>query len=139
MTTKEILLRRKDIPDECVEELVARASALQEEAQAATTGHASEAEITRVAEELDIAPEYVNQAIEQWRGETETGTMDETQVRIRSRGQTMMRWMLGGLLVTTVIGAALTFASVSIFGWKGLAGVGTAAAAVLAFLSWLLG
>lgn len=139
MTTKEILLRRKDIPDECVEELVARASALQEQAQTATDGHASEAEVTRVAEELDIAPEYVNQAIEQWRGETAAAATDETQVRIRSRGRTMMRWMLGGLVVTTAIGAALTFASVSIFGWKGLAGLGTAAAAIVAFVSWLLG
>ena len=139
MTTKEILLRRKDIPDECVEDLVARASTLQDEAQSARAGHASEAEITRVAEELDIAPEYVNQAIEQWRSETATATKNETQVRIRSRGRTMMRWMLGGLVVAIAIGAALTFASVSIFGWKGLAGVATATAAIVAFLSWLLG
>ena len=66
MTTKETLMQRPDIPDECVQELVERAAILQDRARS-DTATATPEEIVRVAEELDIDSEYVEQAIAEWR------------------------------------------------------------------------
>lgn len=138
MSTKEILLQRPDIPDASVQELVERAAELQDLAHTETV-HATANDVVRVAEELDIESQFVEQAISEWRTNQAGEASAAVKSRIKKRGRTMMRWILVGLVVTIAIGAALTFASVSIFGWKGLVGLGTASAAIVAFLSWLLG
>ncbi len=135
MTTKELLLQRPDIPDECVQDLVERAAVLQDEGRA-TTEHASAADIVRVAEELDIEPQYVEQAIAEWRLRDENDDAIESRQRIRSRGRTMMRILVVGLAIAIASAAAVAIASYMAFGWTGIAGIG---AAVLAILMWLSG
>ena len=138
MSTKEVLLQRPDIPDESVQELIERAAELQDRAQTEPV-HATANDVVRVAEELNIEPQFVEQAISEWRTSQTEVASAAAKSRIKQRGRTVMRWMLIGLVVTTAIGAALTFASVAMFGWKGLVGLGTATAAIVAFLFWLLG
>lgn len=135
MTTKELLLKRPDIPDECVQELVERAAVLQDEGRT-TADHASAADIVRVAEELDIEPQYVEQAIAEWRLQESKGESLQSRQRIRSRGRTMMRLFLVGLAVTVAAAAAIAVGSYMAFGWGGIASL---AAAVVAFLMWMSG
>ncbi len=62
MSVRERLLQRPDVPDEDVDDLVAIAAQLQDEARA-DDGRATVEDVQRVAGELDIAPEYVEQAL----------------------------------------------------------------------------
>ena len=135
MTTKELLLKRPDIPDECVQELVERAAALQDEGRS-TANHASAADIVRVAEELDIEPQYVEQAIAEWRLQEGKEASLDSRHRIRSRGRTMMRVFVVGLAVAIAGAAAAAIGSYMAFGWGGIASL---AAAVIAFLMWMSG
>ena len=83
--TAEMLRRRRDIPDAEVEALVERAALLQERAHDRQENHATEAEIAEVAAELDIAPEYVEQAITAWRTEKTSGPINPANPRILAR------------------------------------------------------
>ena len=134
MTTKEILLQRPDIPDECVQELVERAALLQDRDRS-DPGTATPDEIVRVAEELDIGSEYVEQAIAEWRATQVEEPADAAKQRIRQRGRTMMRVVLVGLAVGAL---ALTAAAVTSFMTYGYAGLASLAAAVVATIVWLL-
>jgi len=138
MGTKESLKRRKDIPDEHVEELVMRAAKLQDEASAATQNSASSNDIEAIAEELDIAPEYVEQAISGWRKEQSDIEAQGKQSRILQRRKRIMRFMIGVSLLG-LLGIGITaFTTVSLFGWKGLLGAFLAGVAGLWFLFWLI-
>ncbi len=70
MSVREDLYRRPDIPDEEVDDIVAIAARLQDEQQQAAQG-ATAADIAAVAAELEIAPEFVDQALAQWRADKE--------------------------------------------------------------------
>ena len=93
--TAEMLRRRRDIPDAEVEPLVERAALLQERAHNRPENHATEAEIADVAAELDIAPEYVEQAIAAWRTEKTSGPINPPNARILARRKTAIRVFIG--------------------------------------------
>ena len=135
MTTKETLLQRPDIPDECVQEIVERAALLQDRDRT-DPGTATPEEIVRVAEELDIGHEYVERAIDEWRTTQLERPADATKRRIQQRGKTMMRVVLIGLAISVL---ALTAAAVTSFMTHGYAGLAGLAAAVVAAIVWLLG
>lgn len=61
--TREALRRRPDVPDDEIDDVIGRAAALQDAARAHDRSHATAEEVAEVAAELDIAPEYVDQAI----------------------------------------------------------------------------
>ena len=58
--------QRPDIPDEEVDDIVALAARLKDEDPTRAQG-ATEEEVAEVAAELDIEPEYVEAALNQWR------------------------------------------------------------------------
>jgi transposase-like protein len=137
MSTKEALHRRKDIPDDQVEELVARAARIQDDAQR-TPKVASESDIAAVAEELDIEPQYVEAAIAQWREEQQSAPAEASRERVKNRGKTAMK---GALVIggATLIGIPLlALAAWVTLGSSALWALGGIAAAALAGLVWLL-
>ena len=133
MSTKDVLLQRPDIPDECVQELVERAATFQERDRS-QPGGASESDILRVAEELDIEQQYVEQAIAEWRSaQIETGAQS-TKTKIRKRGKTMMKVFIAGSVMTVAAFIAAAATSFVAFGWAGVAGI---TAAIVAILVWI--
>ena len=138
MSTKEILKRRKDIPDDQVEELVERAAKLQDQAAKASQQTASSSDIEAVAAELDIGSEFVEQAIANWRQEQSDLAADTKRSRIAQRRKKILGIMAGlGLVGLMGVGVA-TLAAFSLLGWQGLALVGIAGAGALWFLFWLI-
>ena len=103
MTTKtyEALLRRKDIPDAEVGNIVEIAARLQDNSQQ-NEPTASEEDIKRVASELDIDDQYVEQAIAQWRSGTETQTVTARRAEMRKNG---FRILWAFLFIIAIIGA----------------------------------
>jgi len=138
MSTKEILQRRKDIPDDQVEELVERAAKLQDQAAKASRQTASSSDIEAVAAELDIAPEYVEQAIAGWRQEQSDVAADDKRSRITQRRKKIVAAALGitglGLLGFGAVGAMAFFS----LGWQGLALAGLGIVGILGFFVWLI-
>ena len=137
MSTKETLLRRKDIPDHAVEELIARAAQLQDESQN-NADTASAAQIVAVAEELDIEERYVQQAIEEWSQSGDELAADDSRNRIRKRGQKMLK-IAALCVVALMLGVPLTGWAI----WNTLGPVlfwATAAVGmgVVALLLWLI-
>ena len=106
MSTKETLLRRQDIPDHAVEELISRAAQLQDESQP-DTGTANADEIVAVAEELDIDERFVQQAIQEWSESNGTSLADDSRTKIRKRGQTILK-MAALCAVALMLGVPLT-------------------------------
>ena len=102
MTTKtyEALLRRKDIPDAEVGNIVEIAARLQDNSQQ-NEPTASEEDIKRVASELDIDDQYVEQAIAQWRSGTETQTVTARRAEMRKNG---FRILWAFLFIIAIIG-----------------------------------
>jgi len=138
MSTKEILQRRKDIPDDQVEELVARAAKLQDQATETSRQTASPSDVEAVAAELDIAPEYVEQAIAGWRQEQSNLSADNKRSRIAKRRKKILGVMAGlGLVGRLGIGVA-TLTAFSMLGWQGLALIGLAGVGLMWFLFWLI-
>ena len=135
MTTKETLLQRPDIPDECVQQLVERAALLQDQDRSDSENATTE-DILRVAAELDIESEYVEQAIAEWRTTQAERPADAAKQRIQKRGRKMMRVVLIGLAVVALVLIAAAVTSFMTYGYAGLASL---AAAVVAALVWLLG
>ena len=64
MSIREQLRRRADVPNERIDDVIERASALQDEDVRASEG-ASIEDVERVAAELDIDPRYVEEALAQ--------------------------------------------------------------------------
>ena len=62
-STREALRRRPDVPNEDIDDIIARASELQDADRAHDADHATVAEVEAVAEELDIDASYVEKAI----------------------------------------------------------------------------
>lgn len=137
MGTKETLRRRKDIPDDQVEELVSRAARLQDQALASPEG-ASESEIAAVAEELDIDPQYVEAAIAQWRTEQESDESITSREKVQLRGRRFLKGILafGGVVLVGV--PLLGWAVWTSLGATALWTMGAIAAAVVAGLIWLV-
>jgi len=137
MNTKETLRKRKDIPDEYVEELVARAAQLQDASQQVPKT-ASLSEIEAVATELDIAPEFVEAAIQEWRGTQDSAPQRMARDRIKGRGKAILK----GVLILTglaAIGAPLLgWAIWSTLGPTVFLAVVGAIAAAIAGIIWLI-
>lgn len=138
MGIEETLRQRPDIPDDDVQEIIARAAKLQDNDAASGNNLATDGDVAAVAKELNIETQYVEAAIAQWREDTASRPELEAQDRIRSRGRTMMRWAIAAFIVTGVLGTAAAIGSVAAFGWVGLAGIGAAAVAGVAVLLWLM-
>ena len=138
MGIEDTLLRRPDIPDDEVQEIIARAAKLQDQDAAIRKNTATHEDVAAVAEELNIDSHYVETAIAEWRKERETTPELETQARIKSRCKTMMRWAIATFITIGILGTAAAVGSVAAFGWAGLAGVGAAAVAGISFLLWLM-
>lgn len=66
-------MARADIPDDEVDDIVAIAARLKDEDPARMQGATPE-EVAKVAAELDIEPEYVEAALEQWRSDKAAAT-----------------------------------------------------------------
>lgn len=111
--TRQTLRRRADIPNSDIEDIIGRAEVLQNEAETSASSHASLAEVEAVAEELDINPAYVEQAIEQLRGEREAQSQQLEQAR-----RTRSRWLRRSGLTLAAFGA------LSLLGGGGLAFTG---------------
>ena len=82
---------RKDIPDEYVEELVARAAQLQEQSEA-PNDTVSVNDIEAVATELNIDPKFVEAAIEEWRRDDTNKPEEEARNRVKQRGRAFLIW-----------------------------------------------
>lgn len=67
---RETLVRRPDVPNEKIDDVIERAQRLQDEAIEASEGATLE-ELEAVAQELEIDPVYVEQALEQLRADDE--------------------------------------------------------------------
>ena len=134
MGTKEILQQRPDIPDDQVEELVERAAKLQDDAASAREGRASTSDIMAVAAELDVAPEFVEQAIASWRREQQDCESTAKHARILERRKRTLRIVTGVGLLGVMIATLTTMAAFSVFGWQGLAITAVAGAVLLWFL-----
>lgn len=106
--TRSRLLARPDIPDADVDDIVARAAALQDADRAHDDAHATQAEVEAVAAELDIAPHYVDEAIDAIRRERQT-VAERASERERSRSRALRLTGLGiaGLLVLLALGGGL--------------------------------
>ena len=75
MSVREALYQRPDVPDEDVDDSVALAARLQAEQTPADRGGA--ADIAAVAAELDIEPQYVERALQQWQTQQEADTLGQ--------------------------------------------------------------
>lgn len=116
--TRERLLARPDIPDEDVDDIVARAAALQDAARA-DDGKATKAEVQAVAAELDIAPEYVDEAIEAIQRERRITTEREAE---RSQARTRTLRTTGLALVALVALFAVGVSGAAMLGSGRLSG-----------------
>ena len=93
---RQQLLRRRDVPDEDIDDIVELAQKRQDEALARREGRASVDEVKAVAAELDIAPEHVEAAIHDLRRQREQAAVAEAEAERleelqRTRRGLMMR------------------------------------------------
>jgi len=138
MGIEETLRRRPDIPDDEVQEIIARAAKLQDAEATSRENLASDADVAAVAKELDIEAHHVEAAIIQWRKEKEIKPEIEAHTRIKRRGRTAMRWAIVTFVILGILGTAAALGSVAAFGWAGLAGIGATAVAGVLFLLWMM-
>ena len=138
MGTKEILQRRKDIPDDQVEAVILRAATLQDQSIRSNENTASPDDIAAVASELDIAPKYVEQAIADWRSEQCDCENNLRRNRITQRRRKIMLALAGGAAITVGAVGLITLAGVAAFGWSGIALAAALTLGGLAFLIWLM-
>ena len=105
--THEALLRRKDIPDAEVDDIVAIAAQLQDDSRPSEPT-ATVDDIKRVASELDIDDQFVEAAIAKWRSGEQTKSVADRRARMRKNG---IRILVGLLCVTIILGTlgALAF------------------------------
>ncbi|MGB0640302.1 MAG: hypothetical protein ACPGTU_13255 [Myxococcota bacterium] len=121
MTTKthEALMRRKDIPDAEVGDIVAIAAKLQDDSRP-TAPTASEADIKQVANELNIEDQFVEEAIAQWRSSKDTATVSQRRAKMRKNGFRIL-WGLGILVAVVGVAGALLFNAIAPLGPEVLA------------------
>ncbi len=86
--TKAALRSRPDVPDDEIDDVIERASALQDAATRQDRTHATAEEVAEVAAELDIAPQYVDQAIAALRQEKAAVAAASTE-RAAARSRTL--------------------------------------------------
>ena len=137
MSTKETLRMRKDIPDEYVETLVARAAQLQEQSKQADD-EASENDIKAVAKELNSETKYVEAAIEEWRKDTSQAPEQAARARVKNRGRTFLRGLLLLTGAITIGGPLLGWAVWSTLGPTVFFAVAGGVAAIIAGIIWLI-
>ena len=124
--TRSLLRRRDDVPDEQVDEVIERAQALQDaelhEAEGATLD-----ELVAVAEELEIEPRFVEQALAQLRGEEEAALrqaeLDAAEAEAR-KGR-LRRGLAAALVAVLALGTG-----VAGLGMKGAAQLSASTAAL---------
>jgi hypothetical protein len=103
MSVRETLLARPDIPDDEVDDIVAIAARLKDE-DTARAGGATEAEVAEVAAELDIEPEYVQAALEQWRTDKlDRVEADKLAARARKAASARRKALMWGVLASMVL------------------------------------
>ena len=137
MSTKETLRKRKDIPDEYVETLVARAAQLQEQSKQADN-EASENDIKAVAKELNIETKYVEAAIAEWRKDTSQTPEEAARARVKNRGKALLRGLLLLTGAVTIGGPLLGWALWSTLGPTVFFAVAGGVAVILAGIIWLI-
>ena len=128
---------RKDIPDEHVEELVARAAQLQEQSQT-PNDTVSANDIEAVATELNIESKFVEAAIEEWRRRETNKPVDAARDRVKQRGRAFLRGLLILAGITVVGGPLLGWALWTTLGSTMFFAVAGAIAAVIAGVLWLI-
>ena len=128
---------RKDIPDEYVEELVARAAQLQEQSEA-PNDTVSVNDIEAVATELNIDPKFVEAAIEEWRRDDTNKPEEEARNRVKQRGRAFLRGLLIVVGVTVIGGPLLGWALWSTLGSTVFFAVAGAIVAGIAGILWLI-
>gem|GEM_PF-2284975 len=119
MSTRETLRSRPDIPDDEVDDIVELAARLKDEDPAQARG-ATPQEVEQVAQELDIEPEYVQAALEQWKSDKaeakaraaamEAAAVDEREASSKRRKFTF--WMA----LATIVILAMTTAAMATLG-----------------------
>ncbi len=125
MGIREELLRRGQVPQDEVDDVIAEAGRLQEHERALAENRATREELDRVAGELDISPEYVERALkqrEEARRAAAQRVLDEAAA-MKASAQRRKVLGLGALGVAGVLGASLLG-----LGWIGSDAVSDAAA-----------
>lgn len=108
MSTAEQIRRRADVKHEDIDDVVALAESLQEEARRAAQG-ASKAEVQAAAAELDVAPEFVEAAIGKLQHDREEAARAAAAATEKARIQraTRLRWGAGSLAGAVVLAGLL--------------------------------
>jgi len=108
MSLREQLRRRADVPNEKIDDVIERASLLQDEEREAAEG-ASIEEVERVAAELDIDPRYVEEALNQLKKEEEAAKVRERLEAERAEVQAgrMKRYGMLALAGVLALGAGV--------------------------------
>ena len=114
--TRQTLRRRADIPNEDIDDIIERAEMLQNAENEHSSSHATLEEVEAVAEELDIAPNYVEDAIQAMRAERDTQSQGEAR-----RTTLRRRWLKRTGLVAAV------FSALSMIGGVGVGMTGASA------------
>lgn len=98
MDLRENLRGRPDVPDDQVDDVIELAARLQKEARAKPPSGATVADVQAVAAELDIEPEFVEQAIVRHRQDAE-----QTQAARVARSRRIRRLVLAFVAVDLVV------------------------------------
>ncbi len=112
--TREVLRRRPDVPDEDIDDIIARAAQLHDAERKHDDDHATVEEVEAVARELDIPPEYVDKAIAAIGRERAADVLKRESA---ARGRTRMAQIAGlalvgiGLLFGGTVGGAAMIGS----------------------------
>jgi hypothetical protein len=107
MNARETLRQRPDIPDDEVDDIVALASRLKDEDPASAQG-ATEEEVAQVAAELDIEPEYVEAALNQWRADKEAAQAEAKAAKeARAEAKLASAKRTKAIILTTVASAII--------------------------------
>ncbi len=121
MDLREKLRGRPDVPDDQVDDVIELAAQLQDEARRPPARGASVAEVQAVAAELDIAPEFVEQAIA--RRQQQARDAEATAAARRQRVRT--------IILICVIVDIVVFGALGLAAWQGSVSLRDERAAVL--------
>jgi hypothetical protein len=99
---KDALRKQRNLSDEDLREVISRASRLQQQAR----GARDEVDVKEVAEELDIAPQYVDEALAAWEVERKQAEAEAARAKIRKRRNMMIGAATAGVVgLFVLIGA----------------------------------
>ena len=102
--TREALRRRPDVPNEDIDDIIARASQLQDADRDHADDHATVAEVEAVAEELDIDASYVEKAIAAIKSDRDAeASRQASATRNRYR---WLSWIGMGLVAIALVGGS---------------------------------